>query len=116
MSTFTDRTVFTLSPPIKGRTYFKSANGPTGFTLMVTATGYRCYYIAYKPRVGPTRHRKIGPCEDVSFKDARGQALVTRGEPAGMRELLPRSEPEEARQEVNDLILGHAKKGRAGGE
>jgi integrase len=79
MSTFTDRTVFTLPPPIKGRTYFKSANGPTGFTLMVTATGYRCYYMVYKPKVGPTRHRKIGPCEDVSFKDARAEAERLRG-------------------------------------
>jgi hypothetical protein len=35
--------------------------------------------LGLQPKVGATRHRKIGPCEDVSFKTARAEAERLRG-------------------------------------
>jgi hypothetical protein len=47
---------------------------------MVTATGYRAYYVIYRPRgVSQSRAHLIGPAEDLSYKEAKSKAETIRG-------------------------------------
>jgi integrase len=51
-----------------------------GFRLMVTAGGYRAYYLLYRPRNGDkSRAYRIGAAEDLSYKEAKTKAEALRG-------------------------------------
>jgi integrase len=74
-----ERNVHTLPLPSEGdRALYKCA-GPTGFRLMVNRSGRRIFYLNYRARGGPARSYRIGPAEDLSFKEARARAETIRG-------------------------------------
>jgi integrase len=79
---FSERIVHTIERPASGRLWCWPADpaAPTGFRLMVTATGYRAYYVIYRPRgVSQSRAQLIGPAEDLSYKEAKSKAETIRG-------------------------------------
>ena len=80
--TFSERNVHTIDRPPSGRLWCAPADpaAPTGFRLMVTATGYRAYYVIYRPRgTSQSRAHLIGPAEDLSYKEAKSKAETIRG-------------------------------------
>ena len=79
---FSERNVHTIEPPAAGRLWCSPADpgAPKGFRLMVTAKGYRAYYVVYRPRgASQSRAHLIGPAEDLSYKEAKGKAETIRG-------------------------------------
>ena len=65
--TFSERNVHTVEPSrmsASGRAWLSPSDpsAPKGFRLMVTASGYRAYYLVYKPRNGSkARAYRIAP-------------------------------------------------------
>ena len=79
---FNERNVHTIEPPTSGRLWCWPADpgAPKGFRLMVTAKGYRAYYVVYRPKGGgKSRAHLISPAEDFSYKDAKTAAEKIRG-------------------------------------
>jgi len=83
--TFSERNVHTVEParmPANGRAWLSPSDpaAPIGFRLMVTPSGYRAYYLIYRPRNGDkARAYRIGPAEDLSYKEAKTRAETIRG-------------------------------------
>ncbi len=83
--TFSERNVHTVEParmPANGRAWLSPSDpaAPMGFRLMVTASGYRAYYLIYRPRNGDkARAYRIGSAEDLSYKEAKTKAEAIRG-------------------------------------
>lgn len=83
--TFSERNVHTVEPSrmsASGRAWLSPSDpsAPKGFRLMVTASGYRAYYLVYKPRNGSkARAYRIAPAEDLSYKEAKTKAEAIRG-------------------------------------
>lgn len=77
---FDDRNVETLAVPSKGRTWFNSKAGITGFRLAVYASGARSYFLQYRVR-GATKPRtvKVGTVGEISYKEAKKEAERLRG-------------------------------------
>jgi hypothetical protein len=82
---FNERNAHTVEPvrmPANGRAWLSPSDpgAPTGFRLMVTASGYRAYYLIYRPRNGDkARAYRIGTAEDLSYKEAKTKAEAIRG-------------------------------------
>jgi hypothetical protein len=80
-----ERNVHTVEParmPANGRAWLSPSDpgAPTGFRLMVTASGYRAYYLIYRPRNGDkARAYRIEAAEDLSYKEAKTNAEAIRG-------------------------------------
>jgi hypothetical protein len=77
---FSERNVHTIERPPSGVLWCWPADpaSPKGFRLMVTATGYRAYYVIYRPRgVSQSRAQLIGPAEDLSYKEAKSKAEMS---------------------------------------
>ncbi len=100
--TFSERNVHTVEPSrmsASGRAWLSPSDpsAPTGFRLMVTASGYRAYYLVYKPRNGgKARAYRIGSAEDLSYKEAKTRAEAIRGIVAGGKD--PVAEEQAARE------------------
>jgi integrase len=83
--TFSERNAHTVEParmPANGRAWLSPSDrgAPKGFRLMVTASGYRAYYLLYRPRNGgKPRAYRIGAAADLSFKEAKSRAETIRG-------------------------------------
>jgi Arm DNA-binding domain len=85
--------------PSNGRAWLSPSDpgAPTGFRLMVTASGYRAYYLIYRPRNGDkSRAYRIGTTEDLSYKEAKTKAEAVRGIVAGGKD--PVAEKQTARE------------------
>jgi integrase len=86
---FSGQNVHTVEParmPANGRAWLRPSDpgAPTGFRLMVTASGYRAYYLIYRPRNGDkSRACRIGTTEDLSYREAKTKAEAIRGIVAG---------------------------------
>ena len=68
--------------PANGRAWLSPSDpaAPTGFRLMVTASGYRACYLIYRPRNGDkARAYRIGSAEDLPYKEAKTKAEAIRG-------------------------------------
>jgi hypothetical protein len=106
LSTFNSRNALTLPAPAKGRTFYKSADGPTGFKLMVTETGHCTYYLQYKPRGGGSpRWAKIGRAGEVSYNGAHDKAEELRGLVANFKDPIRDEREDRARKAATRSVL-----------
>jgi hypothetical protein len=80
-----------------------------GFRLMVTAKGYRAYYLIYKPRgVSQARAHQIGPAEDLSYKEAKSKAETIRGLVAAGKDPVGDEQAARARKQSSRVVtLAH---------
>src|SRR5262249_19060229 len=79
--TFSERSVHSIDPPVSGRLWCRPADpaSPKGFRLMITANGYRAYYVVYRARgIRRGRAYPIGPAEDFSYREAFKKAESIR--------------------------------------